>query len=60
MNLCSDSPSFTPEVFKGVGEILGGLNDVAKTFDAESEGINTKELENTVTLLTEGAVRIYN
>ena len=60
-NLCSNSASFTPDVFKGVGEILGSLNDVAKTFDegSESEPINMKELDNTLNLLKGGAVRIF-
>jgi hypothetical protein len=54
-NLCSNSPTFTSDVFSGVGEILGGLNDVAKAFNAESEAINDGQLDNTVTLLKEGA-----
>ena len=57
-NLCSNSASFTPDVFKGVGEILGSLNDVAKTFDADTQTIDVKDLDKTVTLLKEGAVRV--
>merc|ERR1711953_325784 len=53
--LCSDSPTFTRDVFAGVGELLAGLRDISASFNARQESVDTGKLDQTVQLLKDGA-----
>jgi len=53
--LCSDSPTFTADVFAGVAELLVGLRDVSASFNANPDSLDISKLDQTVNLMKEGA-----
>lgn len=58
---CEESPTFTSDVFIGVSELIEGLSEITRTFAGEdpSAKASTKNIDQTVTLLKDGAVRIF-
>jgi len=55
LNLCSDSPTFTKDVFSGVGGLLGGLKDIVLTFNDGQNSADLQKLDETVALINDGA-----
>ena len=55
---CEESPTFTSDVFIGVSELIEGLSEITKSFAGEDPTVNTRNIDQTVTLLKDGAVRI--
>ena len=60
LNLCSDSPTFTKDVFSGVGGLLGGLKDIVLTFNDGQNSADLQKLDETVALINDGAVSIQH
>ena len=58
LNLCSNSPTFTRDVFKGVGGLLSGFKEIIVTFNDGQNNQDLQKLDETVNVINDGAVSI--
>jgi hypothetical protein len=52
---CEDSPTFTSDVFIGVSDLIEGLSEITKSFAGNAPAASTRQVDETVVLLKDGA-----